>query len=72
MGDNSPPSTPPAPAPAPAAPGRLAVTSVDSDVYDDDDRGPKTFSNVTGQSTVPETTPGRNDGVLASPQGSKG
>ena len=48
------PSRPAAPAPAaPAAPpGGPAVTSVDSG-SDDDDSGPKTFSNTTGQSTVP-------------------
>ena len=45
------PSTPAAP--APAAPGGPAVTTVDSGSDDDDDSGPNTFSNTTGQSTVP-------------------
>ena len=46
--DKSLPSTPA----APAAPGGPAVTTVDS-VSDDDESGPKTFSNTTGQSTAP-------------------
>ena len=52
--DKSLPSTPAAPAPAPAAPGGPAVTAVDSGSGDDDDSGPKTFSNATGQSTQPQ------------------
>ena len=52
--DKSLPSTPAAPAPAPApAPGGPGVTTVDSG-SDDDDSGPKTFSNTTGQSTQPQ------------------
>ena len=47
--------TPPPSAPATAALGGPAATTVDSGSDDDDDSGPNTFSNLTGQSTVPET-----------------
>ena len=41
---------PAAPGPAPAAPGGPAVTTIDNG-SDEDDSGPKAFSNTTGQST---------------------